>query len=281
MEMPIGICTCGNTRSNGSLYNLITEHSEEDLTRIINTKEEKKMIPLPLNENILRSAQSGQIILLEAAAREYRQPLNELAVWLKYKWPIGNNIKVKFLHRNPYLEPLIIKAANEWSSFANIQFQFVENEDAEVRISLINDGTSWSKIGKSSLNFQDQDTPTMNFGWFYPDTDPSEIRRTTLHEFGHVLGCIHEHQSPDAIIPWDVNKIRRVYTAGMGKSEEWVRTNILDKFPTEDITNSVYDPHSIMHYPFDSMFTTNGAYYGVNWNLSDQDMDFIGTCYPF
>jgi hypothetical protein len=55
----------------------------------------------------------------------------------------------------------------------------------------------------------DQNIPTTNFGWFNSSTDLREIRRTTLHEFGHVLGCIHEHQALlqiylGTLIPLDV-----------------------------------------------------------------------------
>jgi serralysin len=281
MEKPIGFCTCGNTKAEGSLYGLINEHSVVDLEKILNTELARQIIPGPLHENIIISARSGLPILLEGAGFEYRQPLNELAVMLKYKWPIGSKIKVKFIDRDPVLEPLIIKAAKEWETYAFIVFEFVENQEAEIRISLIKDDTSWSKIGTSCLEVTDQDVSTMNFGWFYPDTDRKEIKRTTLHEFGHVLGCIHEHQSPDANIPWDANKIRRVYTAAMHKSEEWVINNILGKFPTNDISNSVYDEESIMHYPIDAFYTTNGRPYGVNWDLSVQDQKFIAMCYPY
>ncbi|WP_218780913.1 hypothetical protein [Paenibacillus amylolyticus] len=42
----------------------------------------------------------------------------------------------------------------------------------------------------------------MNFGWFDQDTEESEFERTVMHEFGHALGCIHEHQTCPSTLGW-------------------------------------------------------------------------------
>jgi len=42
---------------------------------------------------------------------------------------------------------------------------------------------------------------TMNFGWLTPDTEDSEYQRVVLHEFGHALGLLHEHQHPRPRFP--------------------------------------------------------------------------------
>ena len=43
----------------------------------------------------------------------------------------------------------------------------------------------------------------MNYGWLTPDSDDDELRRVVLHEFGHALGLIHEHQNPEGGIEWN------------------------------------------------------------------------------
>ena len=43
----------------------------------------------------------------------------------------------------------------------------------------------------------------MNFGWLETDTPDHEYLRVVLHEFGHALGLIHEHQNPADGIEWD------------------------------------------------------------------------------
>ena len=88
-----------------------------------------------------------------------------------------------------------------FDDFANVQFAFDDRADAQIRISFLQDG-SWSYIGKDALQIPAKD-PTMNYGWLKADTEDEEYSRVVLHEFGHSLGAIHEHQSPGVTIPWD------------------------------------------------------------------------------
>ena len=75
---------------------------------------------------------------------------------------------------------------------------------AEIRITF-DPGNSWSTVGRDAL-LVPAGSPTINFGWFadvvtdklVSRVTDQEIRRTVLHEFGHALGFIHEHQSPAA-----------------------------------------------------------------------------------
>ncbi len=281
MKLPIGICTCGNSKLTPISVGKLISYSESEMKLILESDFCKGKFDHTLTDNIYNSIRSKEPILLENVNSFNKPPLNELAVWLSFKWPIGSIIKVNFLQRDPDLEPLIIKAAKEWETYANITLEFVDSGESDVRISLEQDGTSWSKIGTACKLVTDQNESTMNFGWFNSFTDHDEIRRTTLHEFGHVLGCIHEHQSPDGNIQWDEDKIRSVYIDKLNKTEEWVKINILDKFPKKDISNSTYDEKSIMHYSFDAMFTLDGKPYGINDELSEIDKQFIKMCYPF
>ena len=280
MKLPIGICTCGNDKLTPITAGKLISYSEPDMKLILESEFCVGKFDHTLTDNIYRSIRNKQPILLENANIYNKPPLNELAVWLSYKWPINSNIKIKFLQRDKYLETYIIDAAKEWEKYAKINFDFIEVGDADVRISFVPDGTSWSKIGTACQAETDQTKATVNFGWFNRGTDIAEIRRTTLHEFGHVLGCIHEHQNPDGQIPWDVNKIMQDYLSN-GKSLDWIKINILDKFPASELTNSNYDKDSIMHYPIEAKHTKTGEEVGVNWDLSNKDKEFIKMCYPF
>ena len=44
-------------------------------------------------------------------------------------------------------------------------------------------------------------------------TSEEEFARSILHEFGHALGMLHEHQSPANGIPWDETKLYDYYRA--------------------------------------------------------------------
>ncbi len=65
--------------------------------------------------------------------------------------------------------------------------------------------------------------PTANFGWVTDRTRDTEIDYTIIHEFGHVLGLLHEHQNPHAKIPWNKEAI---YKAFEGPPNNWSRETV-------------------------------------------------------
>ena len=80
--------------------------------------------------------------------------------------------------------------------YANVNFQRVDHS-ADVRITFDPNGGSWSKLGTQCLLSQDPLESTMNLGTVTPSSDFTQGEYgTILHEFGHVLGMLHEHQSP-------------------------------------------------------------------------------------
>ena len=65
---------------------------------------------------------------------------------------------------------------------------------------------------------------------------------TVVHEFGHALGMLHEHQRPE---------IWRVVKKYLAPGSKWYKENKdykgIDGAGTE--TSSTYDTKSVMHYP--------------------------------
>lgn len=111
------------------------------------------------------------------------------------------------------------------------------------------------------------------------DTPPDRARGVILHEFGHVLGAIHEHQSPLAQIPWDRDAVYAHY-AELGRDAEWVNVNIFNvPFPESEI-DADNDHHSVMVYPYPASFTTNATW--VDWasELSTRDYQRVASIYP-
>ena len=121
----------------------------------------------------------------------------------------------------------------------------------------------------------------MNFGWFNSDTPDIEFSRTVIHEFGHALGLIHEHQSASAAIPWDIPKVYQYYQETQGWSKDEVDNNIFFRYSRDSTQHSSYDRYSIMHYAIPAYLLLDESF-SVGWNtsLSDLDKSYISTVYP-
>jgi len=178
----------------------------------------------------------------------------------------------------------IKEVAAEWMKHANLKFVYVEHiEISDVRVSFNKqdeDGT-WSLIG-TDVRGTSKSFATMNFSWLERNTLLEEYRRTVLHEFGHMLGLIHEHQHPDRAIQFNDERVREFYKK-LRWSDEAINHNILHPPNPKDLQYNEYDPHSIMHYTFPHELRDDSAPNVTNPNtkLSKGDIDFISSWYPF
>jgi len=197
------------------------------------------------------------------------------------RWQPGDKISITFLDGDPDVQAKVRDVAKRWTQpgLARLTFDFRDNDpNALVRISFKYDG-SWSTIGTSCKTVA-KDQPTMNFGWLTPESDDDEIRRVVLHEFGHMLGLIHEHQNPAQGIQW--NK-EAVYAQLSGPPNNWSRQdidfNMFQPYARAETNFTRTDPKSIMMYPIPKSWTTNGFSVGLNTNLSPTDIAFVHSQY--
>lgn len=192
-------------------------------------------------------------------------------------WKPGSMIKVRFMDGPDEVKRRVEEVAHGWEDHASVRFDFGDHADAAVRISFEQEG-SWSYLGTVALQIAANE-PTMNYGWLTPDSEDEEYSRVVLHEFGHALGAIHEHQSPDVSIPWDKEAVYAYY-ARQGWSRTQVDSNLFRAYSPEGIQFSRFDAESIMLYAVDDALTEGDWSVGWNTRLSEQDKAFITSQYP-
>lgn len=163
----------------------------------------------------------------------------------------------------------------------NIKFTFTDidrakNEPNHVRVSFDPDGGAWSLVGTDAINQKSDPQhhhPTMNLGWF-------DVA-TVMHEFGHVLGLVHEHQNPKGqSIKWNDEAVYAWANQTQGWTKAETDTNILNKYSNDKINGSSFDPLSVMLYFFPSSLTTNHKGTAQNLRISGQDALWLNKTYP-
>jgi serralysin len=203
-----------------------------------------------------------------------------LALVKDSKWPDQYGLRIRFLDGDPVLQQRVRQAAEIWMQHMGLTLLFGAREaDAEIRIAF-RPGGSWSFIGTQCRQVPKSD-PTMNFGWLRPDSAQTEVERVVLHEFGHALGCIHEHQNPAGGIAWNRAAVYAYYA---GAPNYWspaqVDINIFQVYNADLTCHTAVDRKSIMMYPIDASLTTDGYAVGLNSELSPTDQQYIRQMYP-
>ncbi len=218
------------------------------------------------------------------AARKSVGGKDKAALVRASRWNAGDVITISFLDGDAGVQQKVQNAALAWTGpqMAHLTLDFRKNTTKTlVRISFHYSG-SWSVIGTTCKQITDMTQPTMNFGWLTPGSADDEVRRVVLHEFGHALGLIHEHQSPDSeVIQWNRDAVIRDLS---GPPNNWpldvIEHNMFEAYAAKETNFTNLDPQSIMMYPIPSNWTKDGFSVGLNNNLSPTDKKFIHEQYP-
>lgn len=198
-----------------------------------------------------------------------------MAVFKTKKWPNGSTLRVRFLDGNSSMHNIVKQFAPKWGNHANLKFDFNNATDAEIRITFDDRDGAWSYIGTDCQTIQ-LDQPTMNLGW--------QDEGVVLHEFGHAIGLIHEHQNPLGGIKWNKPNVIRDLS---GPPNNWdlatIENNMFKKYSLEQLNGTALDKKSIMLYAFPPTWTLDGFQSEPNEVLSEVDKTFIGdpVNYPF
>ncbi len=164
-------------------------------------------------------------------------------------WPNGATLHIRFLDGKKDDHAKVEKWAKTWSEFANIHFTFDNDPNAEIRISFKKGDGSWSYVGRDNVEVVSQkDRPTMNLGWL----DEANV----LHQFGHVLGLMHEHQNPYEPVSWNEVAVYKLFS---GVPNHWTK---------EQIERNILQPFDKSTYPIPKPFDVTGAK-GRAWGRGD------------
>lgn len=203
---------------------------------------------------------------------EWRAAADEALLWTS-----GQVVTVRFLEERYPIDDQVLAIAGKWCEHANLSFVLTDDRDADIRISYA--GTqNMSQIGTRSRLEADApaNQPSM---WLPGALDASTIDRVVLHEFGHALGLIHEHQSPDAHIPW---KRGAVYSTYGALGLEWIERNWFRRYDsTSTVRHTAFDRSSIMLYPISARLVEDPSFATpLNTRLSPSDRAFVRMLYP-
>lgn len=204
--------------------------------------------------------------------------LKEIAVLTSKMWKNKQTLKVYFFGGQNDRTKKIMSIASEWSKHCSINFSATNiREESNLRISFNDDRSCWSYIGTDAKTVS-LDEATMHFGWL--STDERENRRVILHEFGHALGLIHEHQSPSIKINWNKEFVYSYCNMNYNWSKPQVDRNIFEEFEETKTKFSEVDKKSIMAYEIFPNFTLDGTNFPSNYDLSEMDKKYIKKIYP-
>ena len=161
-----------------------------------------------------------------------------------------------------------------YNKFCGMTFNFVDDiNQSDVRISFDSGDGAWSYIGQDCASSEYKNQPTMNLGWF-------DVA-TVIHEFGHTLGLIHEHQNPlGKDVDWNTKILYTWASQTQGWDEQTTYTNIIEKYSIDQLNGSSFDPYSIMLYFFPAQVTLDNKGTRQNLELSGVDVQYISNIYP-
>ena len=202
-----------------------------------------------------------------------------LALASSLLWPKASRVTYQFIDQRPDsdLSDRIVVAFEEWMPHTGLRIEYQPSGVADIRITFEDIGY-WSVIGIQARQKQGA-TLSIQPG------NSAEYQRATLHETGHALGAIHEHQAPTNQIPWDKQAVYAYYKANFNWDPPTVDDQVLNLYNDGPVSNSTFDKLSIMNYVIPDEVLLPGKTAKdfevpqFNQTLSDTDRKFMEVVY--
>lgn len=206
----------------------------------------------------------------------FATPPEHAALANDLRWKPGTTLRVAYRGGSQEDRDEFTRALNEWSTIANLKFVVTDQDPAEIRVQIDDSGGSWSFLGKEALDPSiGPNDQTVNLGWRndYP---------RSLHEAGHILGYIHEHQIPGNPFQWNMAALRQSFGT---PPNSWSDQEIMDQIVTPSnmrlANGSKFDPLSVMCYEFGPQDLNNPSAATIrNEKLSANDIALTKQWYP-
>lgn len=205
--------------------------------------------------------------------------LPELVVWTDKLWLPGRQLRVSFVDGTPPQQAKVKRFVAAWQIDA-LPIRFVDSY-GQIRISFGPRGP-FSRVGTDAKAVPDDQATLFLGGQVSSDPTDTVIEQWVVrHEFGHALGCEHEHQSPLSPILWNTDVVYRDCWNQQRWDQAKVQEQILNKMDKTQTQYTAYDPKSVMNYLIPKDWTLNNPPYGVSRNPqpSATDLDFIRKSY--
>jgi serralysin len=202
--------------------------------------------------------------------------------WRVNLWTNGQPLRIRFLDGEPSLQETAAKYAQRWTEGTGLRFVVTDDPNAEIRVTFAGPGTH-SMQGTQALSVP-RNQSTMTLGFNRLSLPESEIARITLHEFGHVLGLIHEHQNPKSKLVWDEERLERYLRPLLPPG--LTREQVLQQVKAEPDPAGIYrdfDPTSVMIFRYPKEVFKSGwdpRMERLSTNLSESDREFARLLYP-
>ncbi len=216
-------------------------------------------------------------------------------------WPPSYaKLRVCFFDGSDATNAAVAEIAGQWiSSDAGLGFDFGRADkprrcgkpgkrENQIRISYKQPG-EWSHFGRNAVVFAGQDEASLNLEGF-DKIAPDKLREgkergAILHQFGHALGLLEEHQNPNGVCEkeFDWNYITS-YLSGGGLILP-VELGWYEKKTGADVVGADFDAKSIMLTPLPEKFFRKGAaspcfVKQYNSEITELDRKAVASMYP-